>query len=123
MGRYVCNGLDEAKRSTDTSLRPDARPFDFIIIGGGTFGSAIAQDLFANDLSRSHRILVLEGGPFVIPEHVQNMPMLGLDVDGACTPQTNKPKTIPNLRAINQHNIPRREVWAWPGIPFLDSRG
>ena len=126
MGRYVCNGLDEAKRSTDTSLRADARPFDFIIIGGGTFGSAIAQELFANDLSRSHRILVLEGGPFVIPEHVQNMPMLGLDVDGAVLPETNKPKTIPNLRAINQHNIPRREVWglAWhsllgfPGLAY-----
>jgi hypothetical protein len=32
LGRYVCNGLDEATRST--SGRPDARPFDINIIDG-----------------------------------------------------------------------------------------
>ena len=38
LGRYVCNGLDEALATTDTSRHPDARPFDFIILGGGSFG-------------------------------------------------------------------------------------
>ena len=32
LGRYVCNGLDEALRSADRT-RPDARPFDVIVIG------------------------------------------------------------------------------------------
>ena len=31
LGRYTCNGLDEALRSTDTTNRPDARPFDVIL--------------------------------------------------------------------------------------------
>ena len=42
LGRYICNGLDEALKSTDKSIRSDARDFDIIIIGGGTFGPAVA---------------------------------------------------------------------------------
>ena len=47
LGRYVCNGLDEAMRST--SGRPDARPFDIVIIGGGAFGGTLAQHLLYSD--------------------------------------------------------------------------
>ena len=36
MGRYVCNTFAEALASG---------PFDVIIIGGGTFGLSLAQDL------------------------------------------------------------------------------
>jgi hypothetical protein len=36
LGRYVCNTFGEAKASA----------FDVIIIGGGTFGLTLAQDLF-----------------------------------------------------------------------------
>jgi choline dehydrogenase-like flavoprotein len=106
IGRYVCNGLDEALRSTDTTLRPDARPFDIIVLGGGTFGSAVAQHLFNRDKTRNHRILVLEGGPFVLTEHVQNLPMLGLGVPG--------PTSIADLRMSGQDGIPRNEVWGLP---------
>jgi choline dehydrogenase-like flavoprotein len=106
IGRYVCNGLDEALRSTDTSLRPEARPFDIIVLGGGTFGSAVAQHLFNQDKARNHRILVLEGGPFVLTEHVQNLPMLGLGVPG--------PTSIADLRMSGQDGIPRSEVWGLP---------
>src|SRR5215475_1720281 len=74
MGRYVCNGLDEALRSMDRSVDPDAKPFDYIVIGGGSFGSVFASHIFNLDHTRSHRILVLEGGPFLFPEHVQNLP-------------------------------------------------
>jgi hypothetical protein len=66
LGRYVCNGLDEALRSQDSSVRPDARPFDVVILGGGSFGITLAQHLFNTDTLRSHRILVLEGGPLVL---------------------------------------------------------
>ena len=41
LGRYMCNSFDEALLSTNS--RADARPFDYIIIGGGTFGSALAE--------------------------------------------------------------------------------
>src|SRR3972149_2557159 len=84
LGRYVCNGLDEALRSADkNALRPDgrlqadARPFNIIVIGGGSFGPVLAQHLFFKDKTHSHRILVLEAGPVVLPEHLQNLPMLG----------------------------------------------
>ena len=42
LGRYICNGMDEALASTnpngqraDGAPQNDARPFDIIIIGGG----------------------------------------------------------------------------------------
>jgi choline dehydrogenase-like flavoprotein len=82
LGRFVCNGLDEALRSIDKSQRPDARPFDVIVAGGGSFGGVLAQHLFSGDKTRSRRILVLDGGPFLLPEHVQNLPMMGITAPG-----------------------------------------
>src|SRR5262245_12176741 len=80
MGRFLCNTLDEAMASTAVSVAGKTRGFDVIIIGAGTFGSVMAHKLFANDVWRSRRILVLEQGPFVLPEHQQNLPF------GAATP-------------------------------------
>ena len=119
IGRFVCNGLDEALHSADpTARRPDgspqndARPFDVIIIGGGMFGAALAQHLFSIDLSHKHRILVLEGGPFVLTEHVQDLPMLGLNVPGDTS--------IQQLRQTGQFgpDKPREQVW---GLPWHSS--
>ncbi len=96
LGRYVCNGLDEAMAST---AGPGGRPFDLIIVGGGSFGAAVAQHLLFLDTLGLHRILVLEAGPFVLPEHVQNLPTLGLTAPG---PVTVDP------------GVPRAEVWGLP---------
>lgn len=104
LGRYVCNGLDEALRSTRE--RPDARPFDVIVLGGGTFGLALAQHLFFRDAARRHRILVLEAGPMLLPDHVQNLPLPGLEVPGATS--------IAKLRALGLDGVPRNEVWGLP---------
>ena len=69
-GRYICNTLQEALDST-TGV---GKPFDVIVIGGGSFGGVFAHRLFNLDSRlRQHRILVLEGGPFLVPEHVQNL--------------------------------------------------
>src|SRR5712671_1023329 len=97
LGRYVCNGLDEAMRST--SGRPDAKPFDIIIVGGGAFGGALAQHLLYSDKLRNHRILVLEAGPMVFAEHAQNLPNIGVVAPG---PVTVDP------------GVPRAEVWGLP---------
>ena len=51
LGRYVCNTFDEALVTIDANARAaaglpsrdDLRPFDFIIIGGGTFGAALGE--------------------------------------------------------------------------------
>jgi len=106
LGRYICNGLDEALKSLDKNAsRPDgspqsdARPFDVFVIGGGSFGPVFAQHLFSQDKTHSHRILVLEAGSLVLTEHFQNMPTLGLNTPG--------PTTVDPL-------VPRNEVWGLP---------
>jgi hypothetical protein len=77
MGRFLCNTLQEALDSTTVNIAGKSRAFDTIVIGGGTFGAAIASSLFLADNTHSRRILVLEAGPFALPEHVQNMPYQG----------------------------------------------
>ena len=112
LGRYICNTFDDVLVTIDSNARNaaglpprgDLRPFDFIIIGGGTFGAALAEHLWFRGTNRSERILVLEGGPFLLPEHVQNLPVLGLNAGGA-----------------RMDHQPQNEVWglAWnAGIPF-----
>ena len=67
LGRYVCNTFDEMLVTIDSNARAaaglpprgDLRPFDFIIIGGGTFGAALAEHLWFRSTNRSERILVL----------------------------------------------------------------
>jgi choline dehydrogenase-like flavoprotein len=101
LGRWTCNTLDEALNSAAI------KPFDVIVIGGGSFGAVFAQHLFHLDrAARLHRVLVLEAGPFVLPEHVQNMALLGLGPPSA--------SRIADLRAIGQDRIPRAEVWGLP---------
>src|SRR5215212_954240 len=75
LGRYGCNTLDEALDSSVPGRRyPEARPFDHIVVGGGSFGAVVASRLFSLDRTNSHRVLVLEGGPLALPGHVQNLP-------------------------------------------------
>jgi hypothetical protein len=103
MGRYLCNTLQEALHSTgqqDVGLGTppkDGRPFDVIVIGGGSFGSAIAQHLFFNDATRSRRILVLEQGPFVAPEHQQNLPFVGGIAPGMYEPWVSNLAPLQNV--------------------------
>ena len=96
LGRYICNGFDEAVATTNG---PGAAPFDIIIIGGGSFGSALAQHVLVQDVFHNHRVLVLEAGPLAIPEHVQNLPMLGL---------------VPPAPTNVDPGVPRAEVWGLP---------
>ncbi len=98
MGRYLCNTLGEALDSAAQTVAGHRRGFDVIIVGGGSFGCAMAEGLFVRDRTRSRRILVLEAGPFVLPEHVQNMPFMG------GTPNFRRPwVNDPNLEQFLQY--------------------
>jgi choline dehydrogenase-like flavoprotein len=101
LGNYLCNTVAEAKGSG---------PFDAIIVGGGTFGLALAQDLFDRGRTigsaaikpANYRILVLDGGPFTLPEHAQDIPNLGVPAprvvsDSGPAPDAQNP--LPATRA------------------------
>ncbi|HTJ89450.1 MAG TPA: hypothetical protein VL356_04640, partial [Acidocella sp.] len=70
-----------------------------IVVGGGSFGPIFAQHFMYRDATRARRILILEAGRLTLPEHVQNMPMVGLNVPG---PTTVDPGAF------------RNEVWGLP---------
>src|SRR5215469_4400336 len=123
LGNYVCNTLAEALASG---------PFDVIIVGGGTFSLTLAQDLFFRSKRFdqgpggvpqdglkpfNYRILVLEGGPFTLPEHVQDIASLGLGNPGAPTPVppgSTLPATRQELIALGNDKQPFFEVWGLP---------
>src|SRR3954468_7644137 len=69
-GRYLCNDVSEVNAWTSAG----GRPFDVIVVGGGTFGSAIAEHVWyrQKQVGGGLRTLVIEAGLFTIPEHVQN---------------------------------------------------
>jgi choline dehydrogenase-like flavoprotein len=78
MGRFTCNTDAEALAAVS---RPDARPFDVIVVGGGSFGPILAENVYFDDKTHSRRVLVLEAGPMVLPEHQQNLPVLGGEIE------------------------------------------
>src|SRR5712692_991804 len=119
LGNFVCNTFAEAATSG---------PFDAIIIGGGTFGLTLAQDLFfrsqrfgpgsvPQDTLKplNYRILVLEGGPFAIPEHTQDLPNLQLFAPG---PQPSSSSALPATRqeliTQGKDKQPILENWGLP---------
>src|SRR5260370_11169460 len=75
-GRYLCNNLTEV----DAWKSGGGRPFAFIVVGGGTFGGAIAEHLWFRQKQAGGglRILVVEAGLYTLPEHVQNTGILRL---------------------------------------------
>jgi len=95
----MCNGFDEAMHSIDgNAQRPDgspqsdARPFNAIIIGGGSFGGVLAQHLLYADETNSYRILVLEAGRNSLPEHFQNLPLQAQPMEMSGLPWDSDPK-------------------------------
>jgi choline dehydrogenase-like flavoprotein len=92
LGRFICNSWGEATGSG---------PFDVIVVGSGMYGGYCAEKVFR----RGKRVLVLEAGPFLVSEHVQNLARIGLNV-----PQPVLPESAQAAQA-------RELVWgiAWRG--------
>ncbi|MCC5605506.1 DUF1080 domain-containing protein [Nostoc sp. CHAB 5834] len=86
LGRFICSTWEEST--------PDSEGIDVVVLGSGMYGGYCAskiyelsrqrfgkkegKDEFDTDGSKALRVLVLEAGPFLIPEHGQNIPNLGL---------------------------------------------
>lgn len=84
-GRFSCSTWDEATQDPDG--------IDVVVLGSGMYGGYCASKIyelsrarfgqFEDDPnkrnSRALRVLVLEAGPFLIPEHGQNIPNFGLN--------------------------------------------
>jgi len=109
-GRYLCNDIAEANAWKASG----GRPFDVIVIGGGTFGAAIAEHIWFRQKQTGGglRTIVLEAGLFTVPEHVQNTGIQGFaDPAVPFSLNENAPQPEP----------PRNEVWGVPWkspIPF-----
>lgn len=108
-GRYLCNALVEVNAWQSAG----GRPFDFIVVGGGTFGAAIAEHLWFRQRERGggSRVLVIDAGLYSLPEHVQNTGVLGLVDPPEISFDPNAQHPLP----------PRGEVWGLPwaaNIPF-----
>src|SRR5262245_55514507 len=109
-GRYLCNDINEVNAWQGAG----GRPFDVSVIGGGTFGAAIAEHIWFRQKQAGGglRTLVIEAGLFTVPEHVQNTGIQGFaDPANPFFLNENAPQPEP----------PRNEVWGLPwksSIPF-----
>lgn len=109
-GRYLCNDITEVNAWKNSG----GRPFDVIVVDGGTFGAAIAEHIWFRQKQTGGglRTLVIEAGLFTVPEHVQNTGIQGFaDPAVPFSLNENAPQPEP----------PRNEVWGVPWkspIPF-----
>jgi hypothetical protein len=98
MSRFVCNTLDEI----DAAQRDGNFAFDLVIIGSGMYGAFTAAQVFELTQhapeQRRPRILVLEAGPFLISEHVQNL--AGMDAVASAVLQP----VVDGNQAIEPHH-------------------
>jgi choline dehydrogenase-like flavoprotein len=90
VARNVCNTWEEAMTNP---------MFDAVVIGSGMFGAYFANKLFRT--SKAKRTLLLEAGPFLVPEHFQAFPNIGLAVPDPIDPS-------------NDEEFTREFVWQMP---------
>ena len=106
LGRYLCSTWDEATHNGGAA-------FDAVVIGSGMYGGYCASKLWRFGAEKALRVLVLEAGPFLISEHVQNLANIGLNVPVPIDPARDP-------------GVPRELVWglgwrgnvAFPGLAY-----
>ena len=105
LGRYICNTWDEAVNNGGVA-------FDAVVIGSGMFGAYCAEKIFRH---ANLRVLVLEAGPFLVSEHVQNLARIGLNPAGSATVPNNA--NDPGTQAL-VWGIPWRSQVGFPGLAY-----
>jgi choline dehydrogenase-like flavoprotein len=104
LGRYICNTWDEATAN-------GGPPFDVIIAGAGMYGGYCAAKI--HRFNPGKRVLVLEAGPFLVSEHVQNLARIGLNV-----PAPIPPAADPGVARELVWGIPWRGNVDFPGLAY-----
>ena len=105
LARFTCNTWEEILGAQAGG------EFDVVIVGSGMYGAYAAAKLFElgrrmNRPVEAPRVLVLESGPFLITEHIQNIARrdsgLGATVaeDLADPGQTNEPSLVKHSRCV-----------------------
>jgi choline dehydrogenase-like flavoprotein len=82
------------------------KDYDYIVVGGGAYGTTFVHRIL--ELNPKSRILVLEKGNMLLPEHYQNLPPAYQDVFGETISQ-------PWVMSDNKYNVHGQ-------IPFLGGR-
>lgn len=100
--RLMCNTFEEVNQAQ----RDGGWQFDAIIIGSGMYGGYTASKVFqftkTFPSNRRPRVLVLEAGPYLISEHIQNLSR-GIY---AIEPLVNKPIVPENQSFLTQIDRP-----------------
>ena len=107
MGRFTCNTWEEIVQ---------AGPFDVVVVGSGMYGAYTAAKLFeqgrrmANEAD-APRVLVLESGPYLIGEHIQNLTRRSTDLvslvaeDLVDPGQTNESTFVKHSRCLGGKSL------------------
>jgi hypothetical protein len=106
LGRYICSQWEEA-------VANGGPPFDAVVIGAGMYGGYCAEKIYRLGAAASRRVLVLEAGPFFVPEHVQNLARIGLNV-----PAPIDPASDPGTAREQVWGVPWRGNVEFPGLAY-----
>jgi choline dehydrogenase-like flavoprotein len=104
VGRYVCSTWQEA-------VHNGGAPFSMVVVGAGMYGAYLAARLFRRNPAA--RVLLLDAGPWLLPEHVQNLPRLDFDVPAAIAPQHD-----PGTARAHVWGLPWRGNVEFPGLAY-----
>jgi choline dehydrogenase-like flavoprotein len=110
LSRFTCNTWDEILGAQSGGQ------FDVVIIGSGMYGGYAAAKLFefGRRMTReldAPRVLVLESGPFLITEHVQNISrrnsgLSAMVAENLVDPaQTNEPTLVKHSRCVGGKSL------------------
>jgi GMC oxidoreductase len=104
LARNVCNTWDEA-------VGAGGPPFTLIIVGSGAYGGYLAAKVF--DFHPNARVLLLEAGPYLVGEHVQNLGNVGLNVAAPISPSSD-----PGVARELVWGLPWRGNVEFPGLAY-----
>lgn len=104
LGRLVCSTWDEA-------VNNGGPPFSAVVIGAGAYGAYLAAKI--RQEHGGAKVLLLDAGSFLVPEHVQNVGRIGIDVPGALAPASD-----PGFARALVWGLPWRGNVDFPGLAY-----